>query len=228
MQAAFIARGGVGICGTLLLSACSESMRSPVDPTSSAPAIAPQPAADPTSGSTPPISPTGTSIQFALVGARSEIRVTWNPVSDATAYVVRLGRSAGSDDLGSFEVNQATFSTDGLPPGRVFANVRARKGETTGASSEDVSDWFFDFKDYIEALFLGTGPLTPRDGNHGCSATGWVRGFAPGTEVPVFVSTTVSTDKGAAIRDAIGQVSLATLGAVRARYIEMTPAGLAT
>lgn len=208
MRGRFIARCGTVAFGTLLIAGCSESVRSPVLPTAGSPA---------TSNPTPP---TGTRMQFVLDGARSEIRVTWNPVSNATAYVVRLGRSAGSGDLGTFELNQTTFSTDGLPPGRVFAQVLARNGEAIGAPSEDVSEWFFDLKDYIEALFLGTGPLAPRDGNHGCSATGWVRGFAPGTDVPVLVSTTVSTDKATAIRGVIGQVSQATTGAVRARYTE--------
>ena len=94
----------------------------------------------------------------------------------------------------------------------MFARVRARDGGDTGLFSNDVSTWFFDFKDYIEALFLGTGPLTPTDGNHGCSATGWVRGFARGTTVPLYVSTTVSSSKRAAIDQTANQVSQATVG----------------
>jgi hypothetical protein len=155
-----------------------------------------------------------------LEHARSEITLRWDPVSGATAYVVQLGRSLGSDDLGSFDVDLPSFDTDAIPPGRVFARVRARNDSGIGAASADVSEWFFDFRDYVEALFLGTGPLTPADGNHGCSASGWVRGFAPGSEVPVLVSTTVSSDKAAAIRDVVSQVSQATAGRVRAHYTE--------
>lgn len=162
----------------------------------------------------------GTSIHLVFDGVRSEIRVTWNPVPDATGYLVRLGRSAGSDDLGRFDASQPTFSTGDLHTGRVFAQVHAYNGEAIGVSSSPVSEYFFDLRNYVEALFLGTGPLSPRDGNHGCSATGWVRGFASGTDVPVLVSTTVSPDKASAIRSVVGQVSQATMGAVRAQFVE--------
>ena len=157
-----------------------------------------------------------------LSNARSEIRMNWNPVSGATAYVVDLGRSFGSSNLGSFNVDVPSFTKDALPPGRVFARVRAQNTSGTSAATADVSDWYFDFRDYIEAQFLGTGPLTPTDGNHGCSATGWVRGFPVGTDMPVIVSTTVSTDKATAIRNAVDQVSQATAGRTRAHYTETT------
>lgn len=175
---------------------------------------APGPAHSPTEA------PSGLATAFTQEGARSQLRLQWNAVTHATAYVVELGRSMGSRDLGSFTVNQLTFNVDGLSPGRVFARVRAKNGHGEGPVTADRSEWFFDFRHYIEAILLGTGPLTPTDGNHGCSATGWVRGFAAGTEVPLLVSSTVSTEKATAIRNVAGQVSQATAGAVRARYTE--------
>jgi hypothetical protein len=71
-------------------------------------------------------------------------------------------------------------------------------------------------KDYIEAVFLGTGRLTPTDGNHGCSATGFLRGFPRGTVVSVRISTSVSNDKQVAIGRAAEQVTEATGGIIRA------------
>jgi hypothetical protein len=161
-------------------------------------------------------------IQFLISAPSSEARVTWNASANATGYTVELGRSPGSVDLGSHKVNGTTFSTDALPPGRVYARVRARNATATSSASTDVSEWFFSFKAFIEALFLGTGDLTPADGNHGCSATGWVRGFPPGIEIPVKVSTTVSSDKAGAIQYTAGQVSHATGGRMRARYAQTT------
>lgn len=70
-------------------------------------------------------------------------------------------------------------------------------------------------KDYIEALFLGTGRLTPTDGNHGCSDTGVMRGFPRGTNVSVIVSSSVSSDKLAAIRTVSDQGLEATGGVIR-------------
>lgn len=215
MRDTFVARCGALAFMSLLTAACSESTRSPIEPSSNALAgtsPAPTPAT--------PDPPSGVRIEFVLEGPRSEIRVAWNPVSNATDYVVSLGRSAGSTDIGSFNVDGTTFSADARSSGRVFANVRARNGDAIGAPSVDVSEWFFDLGHYIEALFLGTGPLAPSDGNHGCSATGWVRGFAAGTEVPVLVSTTVASDKAAAIRAVVSQVSQATTGVVGATYTE--------
>jgi hypothetical protein len=104
----------------------------------------------------------------------------------------------------------------------VFARVSATDSGVTGPASTDVSTWFFDFKDYIEAIFLGTGPLTPTDGNHGCSATGWVRGFARGSNVPLSVSTTVSSSKANAISQAAGQVSQATGGSIQVNVSQTT------
>jgi hypothetical protein len=70
-------------------------------------------------------------------------------------------------------------------------------------------------RDYIEALFLGTGRLTASDGNHGCSTTGVMRGFPRGTLVSVLVSQTVSAAQLAAIVRVADQVREATGGALR-------------
>jgi hypothetical protein len=87
-------------------------------------------------------------------------------------------------------------------------------------SNED-STHYFDFRDYIEALFLGTGPLSPTDGNHGCSATSVVRGAPAGTTVDVIASAaTLSSSELSAIRATTAQTSYATAGTLGARYSE--------
>src|SRR5262249_27063978 len=70
-------------------------------------------------------------------------------------------------------------------------------------------------RDYIEAIFLGSGPLSPSDGNYGCFALGVWSGFPRGTIVTVRASTTESSDKRQAIENAAAQVSSATLGAIK-------------
>ena len=178
----------------------------------------PEPDPDPVD---PPPAPVGLQIAYESSVADSEIRLTWSPVSGAD-YVVELGSSAGASNLGSFDVATTSFEYGDLPPGRVFARVSARDGGVTGPPSIDVSAWFIDFKDYVEAIFLGTGPLTPTDGNHGCSATGWVRGFARGSSVPLSVSTTVSSSKANAISQAANQVSQATGGSIHVNVTQTT------
>ena len=163
------------------------------------------------------VAPDGLRMEFAPSVSNSEIRLTWNPVQDAT-YVVELGDAPGSVKYGSFDVTATSFAFRDLPNGRVFARVKSRRGGTTSSPTADVSDWFLDMKDYVEALFLGTGPLVPTDGNHGCSATGWVRGFGRGTTVPLSVSTTVSSDKVAVIHGVADQVAVATAGAMQVAF----------
>ena len=184
------------------------------------PAPDPDPDPDPDPVDPPP-APVGLQIAYEQSVADSEIRLTWSPVSGVD-YVVELGSSSGASNLGSFEVTTNSFEYGDLPPGRVFARVSARDGGVTGPPSTDVSVWFFDFKDYIEAIFLGTGPLAPTDGNHGCSATGWVRGFPRGSSVPLFVSTTVSSNKANAISQAASQVSQATVGSIQVNVSQTT------
>ena len=71
-------------------------------------------------------------------------------------------------------------------------------------------------RDYIQAIFLGAGPLSPSDGNIACPwGAGVWTGFPRGTVVHLRVSTTESVDKRQAIQAAAAQVSAATLGAIQ-------------
>lgn len=74
-----------------------------------------------------------------------------------------------------------------------------------------------ELRPVIEALFLGSGSLTPRDGASACVfSPGYWTGFARGQTVRVKVSTTVSAGARAAIEAAAAQVGAATLGLVQA------------
>lgn len=72
--------------------------------------------------------------------------------------------------------------------------------------------------DVIEALFLGSGPLTPGDGSHPCPMSDYWKGFPRGTTVKVRVSTTVSEKVRQAIERALRQVPEATNGAIGATF----------
>lgn len=74
-----------------------------------------------------------------------------------------------------------------------------------------------DLRPVIEALFLGSGPLTPRDGQPACVFfPGFWTAYPRQTAVRVKVSTTVAPDARTAIEAAANQVAEATAGAVRA------------
>ena len=82
---------------------------------------------------------------------------------------------------------------------------------TTSAANSTLTDFQ---RDYIEALYLGTGPLRPGNGFTCRRNNGWL-GFPRGTTVTVVVSTAVSIDKRRAIEETAAQVMAATDGAIR-------------
>jgi hypothetical protein len=70
----------------------------------------------------------------------------------------------------------------------------------------------------IEALFMGSGPLTPSDGFAACPFRNFWSGFPRGTEVTVRVSTTVPANVRRAIQSALRQIPQATRGAIRTKF----------
>jgi len=80
-----------------------------------------------------------------------------------------------------------------------------------------------DVADATDALFLGSGPLIPRDGNSACSLTRVWSGFPRSTTVRVRLAQAVPPDAQAALRAAVEQVAGATQGLVRA-VLEVTSA----
>ncbi len=92
-----------------------------------------------------------------------------------------------------------------------FQGVRG-SAQIAVASSVDLSSFM---RDYIEALFLGTGPLTPTDGVRGCpqSFGRWL-GFPSGTNVQLLISSTVPQVSAIALADAAGTVPGASAGAL--------------
>ena len=69
--------------------------------------------------------------------------------------------------------------------------------------------------DYVEALFLGSGPLIPRDGLVACPFHGYFAGFQAPSLITITISTTVSNDRGNVIRQTAAQVEDASRGAIR-------------
>ena len=72
--------------------------------------------------------------------------------------------------------------------------------------------------DTIEALFMGSGQLTPSDGFPACPFINFWSGFPRGTTVTVRVSTTVSENVRQAIQQALQQVPQATNGAISTTF----------
>ncbi len=73
--------------------------------------------------------------------------------------------------------------------------------------------------DVVDALFLGSGPLIPRDGLTACVSAGIWNGFPRGTAVRVRVSTSVAPAARDAIQRAAGQVGAVTESVIAATTI---------
>lgn len=177
------------------------------------PTAPPPPTTDPGA----PPAPIGLTAELTVAVAGNTVTFSWIGGATATSFLVEIGRQPGSGDTAVIEVDRPTLTWE-VPDRGInvdyFVRVRGQNDLGVGPRSSEVGFLSLDLRDYIEALFLGTGVLTPTDGNHGCSATGFLRGFSAGTTVRVIVSSTVSADKRDAIGRAVSQVAEATAGAI--------------
>ena len=76
--------------------------------------------------------------------------------------------------------------------------------------------------DVVDALFLGTGPLIPRDGSTDCPLRGFWSGYPRGTAVRMRVSSRVPGPAKAGLEGAGGALAGATAGALTV-IIDVTP-----
>lgn len=136
--------------------------------------------------------PAGLTLEAIDIRARSA-RMSWNPVSGATSYVLEVGTSGGSSDVGTITTGNpgTSFQVGELPPGRdIFVRVRAQQGGGTSEPSSEIRFFLQDYKHLTEALLLQTGPYwttsVPFDG---------VRGWPEGTHVLIKVSNTLTADQ---------------------------------
>lgn len=171
----------------------------------------------------------------------TEIRVTPPTTTLARGDEVALTAQA-FNDRGEEVAATITWSSDDSTivtvdaSGRAIAAgagtgiVRATSGDASG-SAEIVVEPLDDYmKNYIEALFLGTGPFTPSDGAAACvTFPGRWAAYPRGTTVTIVASTTLDegsdgVDTVALLRAAAVDVEVATLGAVRAVLTTTTDA----
>lgn len=203
----------------LLLPACGGRDSTPTAP--STPTV-------PSSCATPSAPAT---LRASVVGFT--VTLSWSAVPNATSYIVEIGSVPGVSNLEVIDTQSSDTSFDwhNVARGSYFIRVKARNdcgtaAATTGGPSNEVTvdvpaaislDRFT--QDYIEALFLGTGPLIPRDGFTACIWwPGTWAGSPRGTTIRVRVSTSVSLEARNMIRRALGAVPEATHGAISTTF----------
>ena len=93
----------------------------------------------------------------------------------------------------------------------------ARLAESRRAEAETVKT-----PDVVDALFLGSGPLIPRDGSTDCPLQGFWSGYPRGTLLRMRVSSRVPGPAQAGLAGAVGSLAGATGGALTVN-LEVTP-----
>ncbi len=87
--------------------------------------------------STKPNAPTG----FSVSVNGSSVVLDWNAPSSgcpATSYILEVGSSPGSANLGSGDIGPATSVTGSAPPGTFYLRIRAKNSAGVGAPSNEV------------------------------------------------------------------------------------------
>jgi len=141
--------------------------------------------------------------------------ISWGASAGATEYVVEVGSAPGSTDGGIHSAGTATsFTLRDLRAGPSYVRLKARNSTGTSGASAEVTFVLPDHSDFIEALFLGSGPLIPEstDPNLACGRRGMWSAFPRGTTIRNRASTQIPEQWRNAIRVVLDQIPLATAG----------------
>jgi hypothetical protein len=111
------------------------------------------------------------------------VQVSWDAVQGAGSYRIEVGDSPGGNNVYAAEFGarfrQIIYKLPFL--GNTFVRVRARSGATEGQPSAELMIPSADLRDFIEAMFFGTGAMglntgTTCPGPTGDVMRGWPRG----------------------------------------------------
>lgn len=169
------------------------------------------------SGPSRPSSPTVMSVSVAgaapALGGRAQFSASAT-FSDGQVRTVTTDATWISSAPSVATVSGGLVIAVGLGDVTISATFQGVRGsaQIAVAASADLSPFM---RDYIEALFLGTGPLTPTDGVRGCpQGSGRWLGFPSGTNVQLLISSTVPQGSANALTEAAGTVPGASAGAL--------------
>jgi hypothetical protein len=195
------------VLGTSMVVACGGgSSGPPTGPTSPTPVVPTTVPSSPTGVRVTGFPrPPGTGAWAATFAGRSET-IQWDPTPGATSYRVTIGRVAFASDVFSVETSEPSYVWAAIPLGTAYVNVSARNQlGSSQPSSQIFGVTAFSQQEYIEALFLGTGPLSPSNPNCPGGRNTWA-GWQSGTTVTVKLSTTLSSSQREAARTVLSQI----------------------
>lgn len=148
------------------------------------------------------------------------ITFSWSPVPGATSYILEVGTSPGASDVFSASTTGRSLTTTFTTPGRFYPQVRARNSWLLSPANARIPMILFSFKDYVEALFLGTGPLAqvPQAGCVG--GEGRMAGWPANTTVSVILASSLNDEQRQRAPAVALQLPSASAGVLDAAVIE--------
>ncbi len=151
------------------------------------------------------------------------VTLSWTPVPRATSYDVTVGTTPGAADVFASSTTGLSMTITFPSPGRFYPQVVARNTWFYSAQVASRAPLFMlSFKDFVEALFLGTGPLA-QNPQAGCLAgPGTMSGWPSGASVTVTLASSLAADQRRRAAAAAGQAHQATGGVVEARVRDST------
>ncbi len=182
-------------------------------------------------GATPPTAPPPSAATPAAPGSLTvgtlvmkdrTAAISWGASTGAAEYVVEVGSTAGGIDGGVYSAGAATsFTLRDLRAGRSYVRLKARNSSGTSGASAEVTFVLPDLGDYVEALFLGSGPLIYSP-NLSCPRPGMWSAFPRGTTVRNRASAQIPAQYRDTIRAVLDQVPQATAGRLATTF-EVVP-----
>jgi len=180
-----------------------------------------------TNVSTSPPPTTGTLVpplvncEGSFILGRTSLTLRWNPVPNATAYVVDVGSASGLSDVRSMEVASVSVTLDFPPQNRLlFVRVRSKNASSMSSASVERVPGIIGFMDAVEALMLAKGRLRSPGEPGGGNADDHLIGFSPGTTLRVTIFNSVPLGAKLILRTTVGRVPDLTLGALQTIYEE--------
>ena len=191
-------------------------------PTAPAPVAAvPPPAAPPVAAV--PAPPGGLRVGALVMKDRTAV-ISWGASTGATEYAVEVGASPGATDSLQSAGTATSITLRDLRAGRTYVRIKAGNSAGTSGASAELTFVLPALADYVEALFLGSGPLVPEsnDPNVSCPRRGMWSAFPRGTTIRNRASAQIPAQWREALRVVLDQIPQATAGQL-ATTLEVAP-----
>ena len=190
-------------------SACGKSSSSPSSPS------------NPSPQNTRPTNLTASIVSYT----DQSMRFGWSRPNESDTYVIEIGNAPATTSLTiNTGVNGDFKIVENLPAGEQFARVRAQSSSGLSEPSNEVRFFIVDFRDFVEAVFLGTGPsrtlLETGCGNKfpGPQCTEFLLSYPRGTTVHALAWSGLAASNLDATRAMLQQISQATEGALNTTF----------